>query len=328
MREPTLADVAKYAGVTSAAASYYFRGKKKLSKELENKLEEAAAVLNYTPDRNTPLVSMCFIVDDKPAIDDFYKFYEMNGALEYLVDNDHQLIVNYLIEGDKQSNDRFFSSMNLIKGVILSNPRNDHRVEDELKKRDIPYVVLGTPDKRESPYYVDIDMQGAGFQAAEFFLAKGYRRILYLNLPESMLQSQQRRDGFMLAHKQRALDFNEADHVYTSVSADVCCRLVKELFSASKQYTAVVTSNEIQAQGVIKAMKELNIKIPSKLALISMGGTMLGSFTTPSLTTIDFSPHKAGYEAARLLLDVLGKKRIRPFHLILPGNLVERESTK
>jgi len=55
---------------------------------------------------------------------------------------------------------------------------------------------------------------------------------------------------------------------------------------------------------------------------------MLGALTVPSITTIDFNPHKHGYEAANLLLDVLAKKRIQPFHLILPGNLVERDSTK
>jgi LacI family transcriptional regulator len=74
-------------------------------------------------------------------------------------------------------------------------------------------------------------------------------------------------------------------------------------------------------------MKGLKIDIPSKLALFSMGGTMLGTLTAPTLTTIDFNPHKNGYEAARLLLDILDKKRIQPFHLILPGNLVERDST-
>jgi LacI family transcriptional regulator len=75
-------------------------------------------------------------------------------------------------------------------------------------------------------------------------------------------------------------------------------------------------------------MRELKIPIPSKMEIISMGGTMMGAITVPSLTTIDFNPHKHGYEAARLLLDVLEKKRIQPFHLILPGTLVERDSTK
>jgi DNA-binding LacI/PurR family transcriptional regulator len=337
LKQPTLADVAKYAGVTSAAASYYFRGKKKLSQERESKLAEAAALFKYTPmhirsmpeaNRNIQFISICCIIESNSDINDIYYFSQMNGVLEYLINHNHQLTVNYLVEGDQASNDRFFSSLEFVKGVILSNPRTDHRIEDELKRRKIPYVVLGTPGKTESPYYVDIDMQGAGFQAADYLLEKGHQRILYLNLPESMLQSQQRHDGFVLAYKQRGLNFNDADHFYTSVSADICCQIAKKLLAAPGRYTAVVTSNEIQAQGVIRAAKELNIKIPSKLSIVSMGGTMLGTLSTPPLTTIDFRPHEIGYEGAKLLLDILGKKRIQPFYLILPGNLVERGSTK
>jgi LacI family transcriptional regulator len=333
-----LADVAKYAGVTSAAASYYFRGKKKLSRELESKLAEAAALYNYKPmhirsiseaNSNIQLINMCCIVENKSAVNDISYFSMMNGVLDYLLEHNHQLIMNYLIEGDQASNDRFLSSIGLVRGVILSNPCADHRIEDELKKRKIPYVVHGTPEKAESSYYVDIDIQGAGFQAANFLLEKGHRHILYLNFPESMLQSQHRHDGFVLAYKQHGLNFIESDHIYTSFSADICCQVAKQLLAEPKKYTAVVTSSEIQAQGVIKAAKELNIKIPSKLSIVTMGGaTMLGALTTPPLTTIDFRLHETGYEAARLLLDILDKKRIQPFHFILPGNLIERGSTK
>jgi len=335
LKQVTLSDVATYAGVSPAAASYYFRGKKRLSQARERKLEEAAAVLNYTPinirstpenDRSTRLVNMFITIENEDDHDDIYFFCLINGALGCLNDNGYQLTINRLVEGDQASKETFFSGLRYTEGAILCNPRKDHRIEDELQKRKIPYVVIGS--QTEAAFYVDVDMQGVGFQAAEYLLGKGHRRIFFLNLAESMLQSQQRHAGFVLAYKQRGMDFNEADHVYTSVSADICSRLMTRLFSEGKVYTAVVTSNEIQAQGVIKAMKELKIDIPSKLALFSMGGTMLGTLTTPTLTTIDFDPYKNGYEAARLLLDVLGRKRIQPFHLILPGNLVERGSTK
>ena len=337
MKRTTLADIAAYAGVSPAAASYYFRRKKRLSQELERKLEEAAKLMNYTPMhiRNRPqdfpnarLVNMCITIENKDISDDIYFLCMMNGALDCLAEQGYQLTVSRLVEGDEASREFFMSGLACSAGVILCNPRKDHRIEDELQKRNMPYVVLGSPEKTESAFYVDVDMQGVGFQAADYLLKKGHRRILFLNLTESMLQSQQRHDGFSLAYKQRGLAFNEADHIYASVSADICCRIVTRLFAGGNAYTAIVTSNEIQAQGIIRAMKELKIDIPSKLALFSMGGTMLGALTAPTLTTIDFDPHKNGYEAARLLLDILNGKRIQPFHLILPGNLVERDSTK
>jgi DNA-binding LacI/PurR family transcriptional regulator len=337
LKPATLAAVAAYAGVTSAAASNYFNGKKRLSKERERKLEEGAALLNFTPrylssrpkaNQNTRLICMCLLLGDKLDIDDFYFYNVFNGVLDFLSRHDYQLSVCHVVDGDQASYDRFFSGLRLVTGVILCNPRKDHRIEDELKKRGIPYVDHGQSIGSESAFSVDVDIQGVGFQAAEYLLGKGHQRILYINLMESMVQSQQRHDGFALAYTQRGLSFNESDHFYTTVSADACYQIVRKLFSEGSTYTAVVTSNEIQALGVINAMKELKLKIPSKVALLSMGGTMIGMLTTPSLTTIDFSPRKTGYEAAQLLLEVLDKKRIQPFRLIFPGNLVERDSTK
>jgi len=337
MKSATLADVAAYAGVSPAAVSYYFRGTKKLSRGLEQKLEEGARILRYTPihSPNKPetapqikLITIGVIVENNDTRDDIYIFSMMNGVMDCLAEQGYQLSLNRIIEGDSKTRDLFISGLDHSAGVILCNNRKDHCLEDELKERNIPYVILGSPEKTESEFYVDIDLQGVGYQATEYLLAKEHRRILFLNLAEAMLQSQQRREGFILAHKKRGLEFNEADHIFASISAEICCEIVKEYLKEESAYTAVLTSNEIQAQGVIRALRELKIPVPSKVALISMGGTMLGTLTVPSLTTIDFNPHKHGYEAARLLLDVLTKKRIQPFHLILPGNLVERDSTK
>jgi len=337
MKRPTLADVAAYAGVSTATVSYYFRGTKKLSRKLAQKLDEGARVLNYTPihDRYRPdeakkarLVNMYINVENNDTNDDFYFFVMMNGVMDCLAEHGYQLTISRLVEGNRKTQDIFYSNLGLTTGVILCNPLRDHRIEDELNGKKIPYVVLGSSEKTDSTFYVDVDMQAVGFQAAEHLLAKGHKRILFLNLAESMLQSQQRREGFLLAYKQRNLEFKEEDNVYAPISAEICCRIVMEAFGRIKDYTGVVTSNEIQAQGVIRAMKELKMPIPSRVAIISMGGTMLGELTVPSLTTIDFNPYKHGYETARLLLDVLTRKRIQPFHLILPGNLVERDSTK
>ncbi|MDR2922114.1 MAG: LacI family transcriptional regulator [Treponema sp.] len=337
MKNATLADVAAYAGVSPAAVSYYFKKTKKLSRNLEQKLEEGARILRYTPihSPNKPepapqikQVNMCVIVENNDVRDDIYIFSMMNGVMDCLAEHEYQLSFNRLIVGDHKSRELFISGLDHSAGVILCNNRKGHCLEDEIKERQIPYVLLGSPEKAESDFYVDVDTQGVGFQATEHLLSREHRRILFLNLSEDMLQSQQRREGFIFAHKQRGLEFNDADHVFAPISAEICCQIVKDYFKKDSAYTAVLTSNEIQAQGVIRALKELKMPVPSKVALISMGGTMLGALTVPSLTTIDFNPHKHGYEAARLLVDVLTKKRIQPFHLILPGNLVERNSTK
>jgi DNA-binding LacI/PurR family transcriptional regulator len=89
-----LADVAAYAGVSQASVSYFFRGKKKLSREVERKLLEGAKLLNYTPMhiRNRPesagsagLVNMCITLERKDISDDLYFLYMMNGDRKSVV---------------------------------------------------------------------------------------------------------------------------------------------------------------------------------------------------------------------------------------------------
>jgi DNA-binding LacI/PurR family transcriptional regulator len=271
---------------------------------------------------------MCLALENKDISEDIYFLGMMNGVTDCLAEHGYQLLVSRLVPGDKTLQDLFIAGLDMTAGVILCNPRRDHYIEDELEGRRIPYVVFGSPERTEAAFYVDVDIRGVGFQAAEYFLAKGHKRILYLNLPESMLQSQQRLQGFSLAYEQRNLRFDPDDHLFLPVSVDTCYRMVKERFLNKAGYTAVVTSNEIQALGVIKALKELRITIPSKLELSSMGGTVFGTMTVPALTTIDFDAHKTGSEAAGLLIDILQKKRLTPFHLVLPGHFIERDSTK
>ena len=333
MKSSTLADIAAFAGVSSAAVSYFFSGKKKFSGETAARILEGAKKFNYTPIHIKPraqpnkIINMCISVESRDISDGVYYLGLMNGIIDCLSEAGYQLMFSRLVYGDSESHNFFLKSLDMVKGIILCNPRKDHRFEDDFQERNIPFVILGASEKKDSVFYVDVDMQGIGFQGADYFLAKGHRKILYLNLPDTLTQSEHRLEGFKLAYERRDLKLPDKDHFFAPAAADDMYSLIKSLL-AGREYTAVVTANEVIAEGVIKAARELRIDIPSNLELLSMGGSVLGTFSVPSLSIIDFNSNKHGYEAAKLLLEILGGKRVTPFHLILPGNLVERESTR
>ncbi|MDR2303076.1 MAG: LacI family transcriptional regulator [Treponema sp.] len=334
MKQATLADIAASAGVSPATVSYYFSGRKKISAPVAEKIAEAAKKLNYTPLHAAfrggakKIVNMCVSMENGDLSDNIYYLGLMNGIMDCLAEDGYQLMFSRLVYGDAESHSHFLKSMEMADGIILCNPRKDHRFEDEFQERNIPFVILGASEKTGSVFYVDVDMRGIGFQGADFFLARGHRRILYLNMPETMTQSQHRLDGFRMAYTRHGLVFNEEDHFYAPAGMEEAFELVKRLLGENRRYTAVVTANEVLAQGVIRAARNLRIDIPGKLEILSMGGTVLGICTVPSLTIIDFNSHRHGYEAAKLLLEILHRKRVTPFHMILPGSLVERGSTR
>ena len=334
MKQATLADIAASAGVTPATVSYYFSGRKRISAPVAERIVEAAKKLNYTPLHAGPrgeskkIINMCVSMENRDLSDGVYYLGLMNGIMDCLAEEGFQLMFSRLVYGDPESHEHFLKSLKMTAGIILCNPRKDHHFEDEFQERNIPFVILAIPEKKDSVFYIDVDMRGIGFQGADYFLARGHRRILYLNMPETMTQSQHRLDGFRMAYARCGLVFNEADHFYAPVGMEEAFELVKRLLGGDQRYTAVVTANELLAQAVVRAAREFKIDIPAKLEVLSMGGTVLGTNTVPPLTVIDFNSHRHGYEAARLLLEILHRKRVTPFHLILPGTLVERGSTR
>jgi LacI family transcriptional regulator len=331
LKSTTLADVAAFAGVSSATVSYFFSGKKRISSKTATRIIEGAKKYNYSPIHIKPhaqpqkIINMCISMENRDISDGVYYLGLMNGIMDCLAGAGYQLMLSRLVYGDAESHSFFLKALDIAQGIILCNPRKDHHFEDEFQERNIPFVILGASEKKYC-FYVDVDMQGIGFQGADYFLAKGHRKILYLNLPETMTQSQHRLEGFQLAYVRRGLSFPVEDHFYAPAMMDDIYNLAKNLLAGD--YTAVVTASEELAQGVIRAARELKIHIPAKLELLSMGGSVLGTCTVPSLTIIDFNSYKHGFEAAKLLLEIIEGKRVTPFHLILPGSLVERESTR
>jgi len=332
----TIADIAEHAGVSRTSVSYVLSGKKRLSSEVEERVMKAVDELGYTPPRHAErlhrkppkIINFCLPLEAGTISDDPYYIPLIEGALEHASAYGYHLMITRLTQGDKTAEEMFYRSFEFINGVILCNLQQDHVYEQALIDHGIPYVVNGTPDNIDTKYYVDADIEGIGYQAATYLLKKGHRQICYINLAEHLLQSQQRLSGFQLAHQEFGLPWEESCHAFCNVSMEESYELMDEILKSGKHaVTAVVTSNEIQARGVIKALQERQIAIPQEIAVVSMGGSTLSVIGHPKVTTIDFSPSRIGYESAKMLIEVITRKRIRPSQLIVPGKLIERESS-
>jgi LacI family gluconate utilization system Gnt-I transcriptional repressor len=67
--------------------------------------------------------------------------------------------------------------------------------------------------------------------------------------------------------------------------------------------------------------------VPQDVAIAGFNDLPASAWMVPSLTTIDTPRYRVGYEAASLLLDVIGGKAPRDRRIDLGFTLREREST-
>jgi LacI family transcriptional regulator len=331
----TISDIAKHAGVSKTSVSYVLSGRKKLSAEVEERIMAAVAELGYTAPTHSSrlmkeppkIINYCLPLEKGTLDDDPYYIPLIEGAMDYSASHGYHMIITRLTKGDEIAEGMFYSSFPFVNGVILCNLQIDHLYEQALIDNNIPYVVNGTPENINTKYYVDADIEGIAYQAATYLLKKGHRKIFYINLAEHLLQSKQRLSGFKLAYQDFDLPWDDSYHRFCNVNVDDSAQLVRSILNDKSYHaTAIVASSEIQAWGAIQKCQELQISIPQQMAIVSMGGSSLSNIGYPNLTTIDFSPRKIGMESAKMLIEVIERKRIRPSQLIVPGKLIERES--
>jgi LacI family transcriptional regulator len=103
--------------------------------------------------------------------------------------------------------------------------------------------------------------------------------------------------------------------------------VVQRLLSSGRHFTAVVAFNDISAIGVIRALQDANLRVPTNVSVIGFDDIKAAGFTLPRLTTIHQPLDDFGRIAGEhLLARIQGTSSVRQEIAVQPS-LVVREST-
>ena len=84
--------------------------------------------------------------------------------------------------------------------------------------------------------------------------------------------------------------------------------------------------NDLLAIGALRAIKDLNLKVPKDISLFGYDDIPLAEYLVPRLSTASKDGEKIGREATRLLLARLQDPSRPPQEINLPARLILRES--
>lgn len=91
--------------------------------------------------------------------------------------------------------------------------------------------------------------------------------------------------------------------------------------------TGIVTHNDEAAIGVIKALHEAGLSVPDDVSVVGIDGMNIGSYLTPSLTTIELPMREVGETSLRMLLHQMDTGDTKKDHVVLPVKLRINQST-
>jgi DNA-binding LacI/PurR family transcriptional regulator len=175
---------------------------------------------------------------------------------------------------------------------------------------------------------VEIDDVEGGYMATTYLIGKGHRRIAFLgdtDLPEySIHPVSLRLSGFRQALKKAHIKLPETFVRLAPYSQEQTRKVAKELLNLPEPPTAIFAATDFQALGVLKAARQLNIKVPEQLAVIGFDDLDLAEYA--DLTTISQHLDESGRLAVELLLAQIESPSRPPRHVKLPLTLLERQT--
>lgn len=178
---------------------------------------------------------------------------------------------------------------------------------------------------------VEFTNEQAAYEATQFLVQMGHRRIGYLGGPESSASNQARMMGFKRCLVDNGMSPDAAIIMGNGIEAEDRNRIAHALLSLepARRPTAVLCFNDLIAISVYKNAHALGLRIPEDISVVGMDDIDMAELLGPPLTTVRLHAREAGAAAAELAIDAIDADGQQPpQQRIFEPKLVERGSVQ
>lgn len=331
MSATTIRDVARYAGVGVGTVSRVLNDSPEVSSSTRDKVLSAIEDLNYTPNpiaRRLSLGKTLTIAVIAPFFTRPSVVERLRGIEHVIADSEYDLIV-FNVETSSRR-DAYFQNATRrerVDGLIIISllPR-DHDVR-RLKRGGTPVVLVDVSHPEFSQVIID-DVEG-GWQATKHLLSLGHKKIGFLSDYEDssfyFTANRDRYQGYCRALKEAKLPLRAEYSVHGVHSRSSAYEMAVRMLKLTDPPTAIFATSDTLAIGVLEAAHQLNLEVPHDLSVIGYDDIEIAEYL--HLTTIRQSLFESGAEGVKLLLHEIDSPPETPMQVLLPTELVQRNTT-
>jgi LacI family transcriptional regulator len=325
-----LDDLALMSGVSRATVSRVINGGP-VSESTRRHVQEILTRENYRPNvaarslarGRSGVVGVVMHLPARMLFQDPYFARLLQGMSDALGEEEAGMML-WLGNRSKQETLGRILAMNLLDGVIVTANFLEDPLVDGLLASTLPTVLIGHRREDRTASYVDVDNMRAAETITSHLLQRGRRRIGHITGTRNTAAGEDRLAGYCSAMAQAGLstdglvvegDFNDPSG--TSGAAVLLERGVDAIFCA----------NDRTARGALEVLDARGIRVPDDVALAGFDDLDFAARLDPPLTTIRQGVDLQGAEAARTLIRLLKDPSGGPRRVLMPAELVIRQST-
>ena len=331
MKNVTLKDVAKAAGVSYATVSRALSGSSQIGSETRERVLKLCDEMGYTTNfvarsmvtKRTNLIGLVVPSVDNQFMSELAYHAEVSAR-------SHGYNIMLCDSGPDLRQEKTVVKLLLGRQVdgILIVPQSYRSYESLKPYLDQTPTVFLSENLRDQPQsYVAVDNSRGTYLGTQYLYELGHRDILYFGQRQSTTH-QLRAEGYLKACQELGLAPRYFNSEYTRSSIQGGYQLAKELFQKPLDYTAIFASTDSNALGILTAADELGIDIPGRLSLIGFDNISATALSRIDLTTIDQPKKAMAVQAVDMLRDKIEHGTQGYVHQILLPTLIRRGTCK
>jgi len=332
MKNVTIKDVAKEAGVSYSTVSRALSGSPEISEDTRERILKVCKEMNYTANivaramvmKSTKLLGLILTSVNNPYM----------SELAYHIDRQARARgYNIILSNSSRDLDlekELFELMigRQVDGVILlpAAPESYDRLRPYLSR--LPTVFVGENLREVQESYVSVDNYRGAYMGVEYLYSLGHRDILYFGRRRGSTTHQLRSEGYAAACQDLGLTPQYCNNTFSSSSIKYGYQLAKQLFAQERKFSAIFAATDTNALGIIQAAEETGIRIPGDISLLGFDNISYSGLPRIELTTIEQPMKMLASVAVDSLLEKVENGLAGYSHRILTPTLIERSSCR
>ncbi|WP_406864802.1 LacI family DNA-binding transcriptional regulator [Streptomyces sp. HUAS MG47] len=218
-----------------------------------------------------------------------------------------------------------------VEGVVAITPQRSHVQALAELEAPFPVVTVEGGHQLDLPG-VSLDQELGARMVTEHLLAAGHRTVWHVAGPEDWLESEARTAGWRAVLEENGMDPPRVlAGDWSPLSGYRAGQELAGLALARRgatPVTAVFVANDQMALGVLRALREGGIRTPGQVAVAGFDDIPEAEYFPPPLTTVRQDFAAIGRRSIGLLVDHIEGRARKAEHLLVQPQLIMRASTR
>ncbi|WP_299127641.1 LacI family DNA-binding transcriptional regulator [uncultured Vibrio sp.] len=327
----TFKDVAKLAGVSTQTVSRVTNGSESVAELTRNKVNAAIKQLGYVPNKGAQMLSRAKSTSvGLVTLDMALHGAAMiaNGVRMQAHDMNYGIAFSVVSEPNLANTREAIRELmaQQVDSIILNVPLKSADAELLVEQyQHLNLIFIDVPSNSQVNYVCGDHAEGAKL-AAQHLIESGRTHYLLITGPNESSASQIRHQSWLAALSDA--DCKVQYQHQGNWQAESGYLGVRDAVAKQATFDAVLVASDQMALGVLRALQELQISVPDKVAVVGFDGIEDSAYFNPPLTTIKQDFTTIGRQAVKLAEKLNANSQDALLQHHIETSLLTRESSQ